>query len=208
MGVDICYFTCQYDFRKIQLILMNKWMFFIIVIMGMMSCHSVPKEIKVTSPDGNILVEAGTQSGGVVFYKVNYKGKSVIDTSVLGILGKNLNLTKGFEVSNVTYSSHNGSWKPVLGEVAEIIEHYNEMKLSLKGASGQKMDVIFRVFDDGLGFRYHIPKQGSTDTLTVLDEISEIALTGDHKAWWIPGDYDSNEHVYSTTSLSEIDAFA
>ncbi len=183
-------------------------MLFLIVVMGMMSCHSVPKEIKVTSPDGNIVIQAGSQKGGVPFYTVAYKGKTVIDTSWLGILGKNLNLTKGFEVNDVVYSSHNGSWKPVLGEVAEIAEHYNEMKLSLKGEAGQKLDVIFRVFDDGLGFRYLIPKQGSSDTLTVLDEISEFSLTGDHQAWWIPGDYDSNEHVYSTSNLSEIDAFA
>ncbi|HRG66159.1 MAG TPA: glycoside hydrolase family 97 N-terminal domain-containing protein, partial [Saprospiraceae bacterium] len=112
---------------------MNKWMLFLIVVMGMMSCHSVPKEIKVTSPDGNIVVKAGSQKGGVPFYTVAYKGKTVIDTSWLGILGKNLNLTKGFEVNDVVYSSHNGSWKPVLGEVAEIAEHYNEMKSSLKG---------------------------------------------------------------------------
>ena len=183
-------------------------MFFLIVIMGIMSCHSVPKEIKVASPDGNIVLQAGTETGGVVYYKVDYKGKTVIDTSGLGILGKNLNLTKGFEVSDVVYNSHKGSWKPVLGEVAEIVENYNEMKLSLKAESGQKMDVIFRVFDDGLGFRYHIPKQGTTDTMTVLDEVSEFALTGDHQSWWIPGDYDSNEHVYSTSNLSEIDAFA
>ncbi|MBK8852374.1 MAG: glycoside hydrolase family 97 protein [Saprospiraceae bacterium] len=187
---------------------MKKWMFFLIVIMGIMSCHSVPKEIKVASPDGNIVLQAGTETGGVVYYKVDYKGKTVIDTSGLGILGKNLNLTKGFEVSDVVYNSHKGSWKPVLGEVAEIVENYNEMKLSLKAESGLKMDVIFRVFDDGLGFRYHIPKQGTNDTLTVLDEVSEFALTADHQSWWIPGDYDSNEHVYSTSKLSEIDAFA
>lgn len=187
---------------------MYKNIFFVLMVLGLFSCQSIPKEIQESSPDGLVVLAAGTHKGGEVFYKVNYKGKTVIDTSSLGLLAKNLDLSKDFKVAGVAHRSHKGSWKPVLGEVAEIKEHYNEMQLSLEGATGQKLEVIFRVFDDGIGFRYQIPKQGALDTLVVTDEVSEFAFTGDHLAWWIPGDYDSNEHVYSTSPLSKIDAFA
>ncbi|MBK8699685.1 MAG: glycoside hydrolase family 97 protein [Saprospiraceae bacterium] len=162
----------------------------------------------ITSPNKQVSLNVNVDAEGKPYYEVSFDGQPAINRSYLGLVFREMDMTKGFEVVNAVQSSYDDTWEPVLGEVARIREHYNQLTVSLKNKEGRTMDVFFRVFEDGLGFRYQIPHQQGLDTVTTEDEISEFAMTGDHKTWWIPGDYDSNEHVYSTTAISKIDAFA
>ena len=187
---------------------MRKYIWILALVITLISCGKEAVNTKVNSPDGKIQLSCGVDGNGQPYYVVTLNGKVVVDTSLLGIQARQADFSKGFSIVSVKHKTYDGSWKPVVGEVAEIKEQYNEMNVSLNGDDKREMSIIFRVFNDGLGFRYQIPKQGKTDTLTITDEVSEFAMTGDHTAWWIPGDYDSNEHVYSTSKLSEIDAFA
>ncbi len=187
---------------------MRKTVLFLMVVLGWMGCSKSNMDTVLQSPDGNLKLECFLNKQGQPFYRVTSNGKTMVDSSALGLLTRQHDFTKGFAVEKVSHRSHKGSWKPVVGEVAEIEENYNEMEVSLKGDQGAALTLKFRVFDDGIGFRYVVPKQGAWDTLVVTDEVSEFKLTGDPTAWWIPGDYDSNEHVYTTSKLSEIDAFA
>jgi hypothetical protein len=140
-------------------------------------------------------------------YSVNYKGKPVINQSELGFKLKNQPaLDNDFVVSDTKTSTFNNEWKPVLGEVAVIKNNYNELRISLLQKSTKvKMDIVFRVFNEGVGFRYEFPKQENLNYFIVTDEETQFNLTGDHKAFWIPGDYDSQEYVFNETLLSKVD---
>lgn len=160
----------------------------------------------VFSPSRNIQFRIGINKGGTPYYKVTFMGANMVDWSRLGLVTKEQNLQTGFKLIGVKPESHDETWKTVWGEVDRIRDHYNGMVYSLKNENGKKLNIHVRVYDDGVGFRYEFPDADGLPTLTVLDEITEYQMTGDHTAWWIPGDYDSNEHVYSTTKVSRIDA--
>lgn len=105
-------------------------------------------------------------------------------------------------------SFYDETWQPVWGEQSKIRNNYRQLVLSLidKSGSGIKLNLVVRVFNDGLGFRYEFPQQEKLNHFIVADELTQFAMTGDHKAFWIPGDYDTNEFAYYTTKLSEVDA--
>ena len=168
-----------------------------------LSCQKMMRQ--VSSPSGICQVTIDLNKAGEIFYKVDFHGKTVIDWSQLGLKDKTHNLSSGFTLRDATVSSHDSSWKPVWGEVAEIRDHYTELEYRLRNADSIEMIIRFNVFDDGVGFRYEIPSQPGITELLVTDEVTTFQMTGDHTAWWIPGDYDSNEHVYSTSKVSEID---
>lgn len=167
------------------------------------SCETTERPGKLSSPNGKIAVEFGLSDTGQPWYQVTADGKNVVGKSMLGIDVQGKNFKDGFELTGHSERNYDQTWKPPYGEVAEIREHYNELTLNLENNAGQKLDVVFRAFDDGVGFRYLIPQQGDGE-ITVLDELTEFQMTADHKSWWIPGDWDSNEHIYSTSTISEI----
>lgn len=159
----------------------------------------------VTSPNGIVSIDFQLKNG-IPTYKVDYKGKPVIKESRLGLeLRDGKNLMDGFEQLNVTTSTFDETWQPVWGEVKEIRNHYNELLAELKQPSTDRyMNIRFRVYDDGVGFRYEFPQQKKLVYFVIKEEHSQFAMTGDHTAWWIPGDYDTQEYDYTESKLSEI----
>ena len=159
----------------------------------------------VTSPNGIVSIDFQLKNG-IPTYKVDYKGKPVIKESRLGLeLRDGKNLMDGFEQLNATTSTFDETWQPVWGEVKEIRNHYNELLAELKQPSTDRyMNIRFRVYDDGVGFRYEFPQQKNLVYFVIKEEHSQFAMTGDHTAWGIPGDYDTQEYDYTESKLSEI----
>lgn len=159
----------------------------------------------VTSPNGIVSIDFQLKNG-IPTYKVDYKGKPVIKESRLGLeLRDGKNLMDGFEQLNATTSTFDETWQPVWGEVKEIRNHYNELLAELKQPSTDRyMNIRFRVYDDGVGFRYEFPQQKNLVYFVIKEEHSQFAMTDDHTAWWIPGDYDTQEYDYTESKLSEI----
>ncbi|PKW30139.1 glycoside hydrolase family 97 protein [Flavobacterium lindanitolerans] len=161
----------------------------------------------VQSPSKEIAVTFKLTAEGRPSYSVNYKNKPVIKESLLGIALKETEaLETGFEITNTQNKSVDESWKPVLGEQSVIRNIYNQAVFSLvQKATGRKLDIVFKVYDEGVAFRYEFPKQDKLNYFIISDEKTEFNLAGNHKTFWIPGDYDSQEYVYNETKLSEID---
>ncbi len=158
------------------------------------------------SPDGNVMLSFSLKADGTPTYKVSYKNKPVINESSLGFkLKKSEPLANGFRLIGDQKSTFKENWKPVWGEEAEILNHYNELLVSLKqDKTNRLMNIRFRVYNDGVGFRYEFPSQKELTYFVVEEELSQFAMTGDHTAWWIPGDYDTQEYDYNESKLSEI----
>ena len=163
------------------------------------------KAVELKSPDGNLVLQAEVKNGRPV-YALNYKQRSVIKPSYLGVELKNdKDLMSGFSVAGEQISTFDETWQPVWGEVKNIRNHYNELELTLKQAeTGRTMIIRFRLFNDGLGFRYEFPQQSELNYFVIKEEHSQFAMAGDHKAFWIPGDYDTQEYSTVTSKLSEI----
>lgn len=161
---------------------------------------------KITSPDGNVSLEFSLNENGVPTYKVDYKGLAVINPSTLGIeLNEENSLMDSFRVNNTTTAAFDETWQPVWGESSRIRNHYNELFVEMeKPSNGRFMNLRFRVYDDGVGFRYEFPLQQYLPYFVVKNEHTRFAMTGDHTAWWIPGDYDTQEYDYTESKLSEI----
>ena len=156
------------------------------------------------SPDGNLGMEFILDKG-VPYYKLDYKDKPVVMKSRLGFVLNNSGLFDWFEIEDVSRSEHDSTWQPVWGEESEIRDRHNEMAVTLRQTSSdRRMTIRFRLFDDGLGFRYEFPAQGNLVYFVITDELTEFAMAGDHTAWWIPGDYDTQEYDYTESRLSEI----
>lgn len=159
------------------------------------------------SPDGNLSMTFAIGQNGVPTYSLNYKGKPVIKPSKLGIELKNdkTSLLDGFSVSDAATSTFDETWKPVWGEESAIRNHYNELAVSLdQQSTGRKIIIRFRLFKDGLGFRYEFPQQKNLSHFVIKEERTQFAMTGDHTAFWIAGDYDTQEYDYTESKLSEI----
>lgn len=170
---------------------------------------------QVKSPNGNVVVSFSLVDNGVPTYQVSYKGKPVIKQSRLGleltpsnndgIKPEDTNLMNGFKVSNAETSSFKEVWKPVWGETSSILNHYNEMAVSLTQEHPNRTIIVrFRVYNDGMGLRYEFPRQSNLGYFIIKDEHTQFAMAGDHTAWWLPGDYDTQEYETVTSKLSEI----
>lgn len=183
--------------------------FLICTSLLLLSCQPNPQK-NVTSPDGKIAVDFSLSESGQAQYAVSFEGESVIDTSGLGFEFKNRSpLKNDLKITETESRSVDETWEAVWGEQKEVRNHYNELVVSLEEATSpnRQLKMRFRVFDDGLGFRFEFPSQdGMTDSVFIMDEQTEFALTGDHTSWWIPADYDSYEYNYKQTKVSEIDA--
>lgn len=171
----------------------------------------------VSSPNGAISVSFSLADGGRPTYEMTYKGRPVVKPSHLGLeLAKDKHATKGFAETSLMdgfteshseVSSFDETWMPVWGETATIRNHYNELLVSLsQDHTGRQMNIRFRVYDDGMGLRYEFPQQDSLVYFIVKEEHTQFAMTGDHTAWWLPGDYDTQEQETQESRLSEIRA--
>ena len=185
---------------------------------------SFGQELK--SPNGNFTVEFSLTADGKPTYQLSYEGKEILKKSTLGFDFKSnlkemefeaqkevekekamkmANFKSGFEVVDVKHSSFDETWTPVWGEVSQIRNHYNEMAVKLNQKDTDRQLIIrFRLFDDGLGFRYEFPEQKNLTYFVIKEERTQFALTGDHTTWWIAGDYDTQEYDYTESKLSEI----
>ena len=165
-------------------------------------------EVKtLQSPDTKLTLAVGLTAEGTPVYSLDREGTAVIKTSRLGYkLLNGPDLSKGFSLVGADESSFDETWEPVWGEEAEIRNHYNELLVCLKKEDGVAMNLRFRLYDDGLGFRYEFPQENKLTYFKVADELTEFALTGDHTAWWIPGDYDTQEYNYHESKLSDVRA--
>ena len=160
----------------------------------------------ITSPDGQLRLNFSVNPQGEPVYKLSYKGKAVIKPSKLGLELKNdPGLMNGFTLAGTETSTFDETWEPVWGEVKQIRNHYNEMAVTLnQKAQDRNIIIRFRLFDDGLGFRYEFPLQKNLNYFVIKEERTQFAMAGDHKAFWIPGDYDTQEYDYMESKLSEI----
>ncbi len=189
--------------------MLSRKLFFVLLLAGSLQFSYAQQPYKVNSPDGSLLLELSHSSDGALAYRVLYKGKTAIAFSGLGMRLKSPEVfLKKFELTGIDSSVTDETWKPVWGESSSIRNNHKQLVLQLtdRSGSGIRLSIIFRVFNDGVGFRYSFPKQEKLNHFIIADELTAFAMTGDHKTFWIPGDYDTNEFMYNTTKLSEIDA--
>ena len=187
------------------------------LVIGLLLLPLMAQAGEVKSPNGNIVVNFTIDTKGRPTYDMTYKGHPVVNPSHLGLeLARDKHASKGneetdlldgFTLSKERVSTFDETWKPVWGETATIRNHYNEYEATLSQPKTQRTILIrFRVYDDGIGFRYEFPQQASLNYFLIKEERSEFAMTGDHTAWWLPGDYDTQEQETQETRLSEIRA--
>lgn len=192
-----------FKMKKIQL-------FFIALMLPILAAAQTIK-----SPDGKVSLTFSLTGNGVPTYSMTYKNKAVIKPSHLGLeLAKNKHASKGFNetdlmdgftVADTKTSSFDETWKPVWGETSTIRNNYNEMAVTLNQASSNRNIIIrFRAYDYGMGLRYEFPQQKDLNYFIIKEEHTQFAMTGDHKAWWLPGDYDTQEYETVTSKLSQI----
>jgi hypothetical protein len=162
---------------------------------------------RISSPSSKITLNFTLTAKGQPSYAVAYKNKAVVLESAMGIkLKEKPALDVNFEIIGSKTAAFNESWEPVLGEQSAIVNHYNELTVSLiQKETNVKVNIIFRVFDEGVAFRYDFPKQAALNYFIISDEVTQFNLTDNYNAFWIPGDFDSNEYAYNETKLSEID---
>ena len=177
-----------------------KKIFLSIVSLLLAACS--PKTL-VTSPDGSIAVRVSLDASGIPSYSVEVDGKPFLEPSVLGLLSEEANLDHGFVLKSSKVSSVSGTWHQPWGENKEVTDRHKELALHLINDAGVALDLFFRVFDDGLGFRYAYAVPG-LDTLRIIGEKTQFAFAADADTWSIPGDFNSYEHLYRKTPLSEV----
>ncbi len=192
-----------------------KKIFFTICVIVSATATFAQVKTTVRSPNKNIELNFWLNDQGAPMYSVAYKNKEVILPSAMGFeLKQTMSnealpaLKENLVITSSVQTSSNTKWKPVWGDVKEISDHFNQLKVSLsqKGDKAISFNIIFKVFDDGVGFRYEFPQQKDLGHFIVSEEKTAFHLAGDHKAFWIPGDYDSNEFNPNVTKLSEVNA--
>jgi hypothetical protein len=159
------------------------------------------------SPNGNFTMTFALTGDGTPTYQLDYKGKVVIKPSALGLELKDdaKGLLNDFTIAKTETATHDSNWSPVWGESKTIREHYNELAITLDQKSNERQMIVrFRMFDEGLGFRYEFPSQKNLIYFVIKEERTQFAMTGDHTAFWIAGDYDTQEYDYTTSRMSEI----
>jgi len=166
---------------------------------------SQPSAVNLKSPDGNLVLSFNIEKG-VPFYTLSYKQRQVIKESRLGLELANVpSLLNDFVMADHQSSTFDETWEPVWGETKTIRNHYNELVVTLQQQSTDRhIRICFRLFNDGLGFRYEFPKQKNLNYFTIKEERTQFAMTGDHTAYWLPGDYDTQEYSIVTSPLSDI----
>lgn len=157
----------------------------------------------ISSPSGNLVLNVSVNDSGTPTYSLSYKGKTLVADSRLGLVADEMGFADNFTISATDTMTVDRSWEPVWGEYSTVRDHFRELAVTFTGGEpSREMTVRFRVFDDGLGFRYELPRQDNANYLTLRDEATEFNFTADHKLFCIPGDYDTDEYLWSETSFS------
>ncbi len=157
----------------------------------------------ISSPSGNLVLNVSVNDSGSPTYSLSYKGKTLVADSRLGLVADEMGFADNFTISATDTMTVDRSWEPVWGEYSTVRDHFRELAVTFTGGEpSREMTVRFRVFDDGLGFRYELPRQDNANYLTLRDEATEFNFTADHKLFCIPGDYDTDEYLWSETSFS------
>lgn len=191
-----------------------KNIFFTLIVISLIIACKTEKELaynSVSSPDGKLIVNTGLSNDGQLYYLITKSAKKIIDTSFVSFdFVDKTSLKDGLSVVGSKTTRFDDVWQMPWGEQLDVVNNYVELKLELKetGDLGRKMVVAFRVYDDGLGFRYEFPEQENWNEAQIVEEHTQFNLTEDYTTFWIPGDWDIYEHLYSTTKLSEIDAIS
>ena len=182
----------------------------VLLAMVLLACAPlVAQPLLVNSPNGNIQVSFELAPDGSALYSAAYKGQPVVLKSRLGMLmADGTGFTNQLRIQSSERKQVDETWNPVWGEEKQIRDQHNALRVTLQtnGEKAKTLVVEFRVFNDGFAFRYEWPRQPHLNYFVVKNELTSFALAGDHKTWWIPGDYDTNEFFYTTSKLSEVDA--
>ena len=182
---------------------MKKLIVFLVGILGM-SVSALAQVL--TSPDGNLVMDFHLSDGDVPVYSLTYKGKDVIKESRMGFqVRPSYEFDRDFRIVETREGASDTTWEPVWGQNSEIRDNHKELFVALEQkTTGWLLNIRFRLFDDGLGFRYEFPVQKELRHFTINEEVTEFQLAGNHKAFWIPADYDTNEFQITTSKLSEV----
>lgn len=175
------------------------------------ACANTNNKAAISSPDNSILIEFELTKTGQPVYLVKHKNKTVIDTSYISFDFKDLpSLKDNFKIIKTTTGTADETWQMPWGEQLNVRNNYNELVISLEEQTHakRKLNIHFKVYNDGLGFRYEFPEQSNLKEVLITDENTQFNLTGNHKVWWIPGDWDIYEHLYNETRFAEIDALS
>lgn len=176
-----------------------------LLFFGMLSLAMNMAAVSITSPGGDLLLTVDVDSSGTPVYSLDFKGKPLITTSRLGIKADETAFTDGFSIIGTDTVTVDRTWEPVWGEYSTVRDHFRELAVKLEAENPQReMTVRFRLFDDGLGFRYELPVQKGPNYLTVKEELTEFNYTDNHKLYCIPGDYDTDEYLWSETTFTEL----
>lgn len=181
----------------------------VFVLIVSVSCQKESLKLSVASPSNTINVDFSTTNDGSPYYQIQFNNKTVIDTSFLGFDFLNAeSLKSNLVIVNKTNKEFIKSWQMPWGEQLNVQDNYNELTVELEESiePHRKLNIVFRVYDDGVGFRYEFPDQDNFKEALITEENTEFNLTEDYKTFWIPGDWDIYEHLYNTTKLSEINA--
>lgn len=181
----------------------------VILVLCYTSCNKRFEAIQVVSPNGTNNVEFNLSISGQPYYLVKHNNATIIDTSYMSFDFKEApSLKDNFKIINTSTGTVNETWQMPWGEQLDVKNNYNELVINLeeKSEPKRKLNIHFKVYNDGIGFRYEFPEQDNLKDILITDENTQFNLTGDHKVWWIPGDWDSYEHLYNQTKFSEIDA--
>ena len=164
---------------------------------------------RITSPSGELSLNVDVNPEGQPYYSLSYKGKTIVEPSKLGLKADETSFIDGFTIAGIDTVTVDRSWEPVWGEYSSIRDHFRELAVNLKAPKTdaqpeRELTVRFRLFDDGLGFRYELPVQNGPNYLTVKDELTEFNFNGNHKLYCIPGDYDTDEYLFSETTFTDL----
>jgi hypothetical protein len=181
-----------------------------ILLLCLVANFAKAQTVKTASPNGKQVLTFSLDESGAPTYSLQYKNKTVVAPSTMGFLLKDANaLQQNFRVIGYDSSMHDDTWHPIWGEESAIRNHYKEVKITLQqhDAEGRIMMITFRVFDDGLGFKYDFPTQKNLFHFIVRDETTQFNFTGNHHIWWLPGDYDTNEYPPRESDMSDIPTY-
>ncbi|WP_418604248.1 glycoside hydrolase family 97 protein [Hwangdonia sp.] len=180
---------------------------FVLSFTVLFSVFNIAYSQTLQSPNSELTMQFSLKNDGTPTYQLSYKNKAVINPSALGLALKNdeKSLLNDFTILKTETATFDDTWTPVWGEEKQIRNHYNELAIHLKQNETDRMMLIrFRLFNEGLGFRYEFPQQENLVYFIIKEEKTQFAMTGDHTAFWIPGDYDTQEYDYTESKLSEI----
>ena len=177
----------------------------LVLVLLMLSAVAEALAVSITSPNGKLRLNVEVDSSGAPLYSLDFKGKTLIKPGRLGLKADETTFADGFSIAGVDTMTVDRTWQPVWGEYSEVRDHFRELAVGLKAENpGRAMTVRFRLFDDGLGFRYELPRQEGSNYLTLKKELTEFNYDGNHKLYCIPGDYDTDEYLWSETTFSEL----